>query len=110
MPLVAGNERHAGAVEAAVVGNSHYSRDWFGYTVVPSGDPNRLVGQGLVVLDAGAYSEAMSDRWADEPRPPVVVLDGDEARLVTERERLTDLVQRDRDVPDAAAPSLPSLA
>jgi hypothetical protein len=100
----------AGAVEAAVVGNSHYSRDWFGYTAVPAGDPQQLVGRGLVVLDAGAYCEAMSDRWADEPRPPVVVLDGGEARLVTERERLADLVERARDVPDTAAPSLRSFA
>lgn len=87
------------AVAAAVVGNSHYSRDWFGYAAVPAGDPDALVGDGLVVLDAGAYCEAMSDRWADEPRPPVVAVSGGEARLVTERESAEDLIGHPRRVP-----------
>jgi diaminopimelate decarboxylase len=95
----------AAGVQAAVVGNSHYSRDWFGFVDAPAGDPARLVGSHVVVLDAGAYGEAMSDQWADEPRPAVVVVEGNSARLVTRREDVLDLVGSPRQVVAPAAGS-----
>lgn len=84
---------------AAIVGNSHYSRDWFGYASVSTANIDGLVGERVVALDAGAYCEAMADRWADEPRPPVVVIDDGEVRVATEREGRMNLVRRDRDLP-----------
>jgi diaminopimelate decarboxylase len=87
--------KNGSGTEVAVVGNSHYSKDWLGMTRFPEFDPNQLPGTLLAVLDAGAYCESMSDHWADEPRPASALLDDDNVRLITPREDYSDLFGRD---------------
>jgi diaminopimelate decarboxylase len=85
-------------VRAAVVGNSHYSHDWFGYIRLPRWEPSELCGRHAVFLDAGAYCEAMSDRWADDPRPAAAAFDGERDELVTARETIGELISPVRQV------------
>lgn len=53
-------------------------------------------GDLLAVGEAGAYGYAMSSHYASSLRPAEVVLDGDEARLVTARESVEDLWRLER--------------
>ena len=48
-------------------------------------------GQLLAVRSAGAYGFAMASNYNSRPRPAEVMVDGDRAHLVRERERLEDL-------------------
>jgi diaminopimelate decarboxylase len=48
-------------------------------------------GDGVALLDAGAYGYAMSSNYNGRPRLPEVLLDGGRARLVRRGEALTDL-------------------
>jgi diaminopimelate decarboxylase len=84
-------------VEAAVVGNSHYSKDWFGLTQLPEAALERYTGSYLVILDVGAYGESMSDQWADEPRPAAVLVEGETCTLVTRREQPSELYNPPRE-------------
>ncbi len=59
---------------------------------LPSTEPGDL----LAVGEAGAYGYAMSSHYASSLRPAEVVLDGGEARLVTERETVEDLWRLER--------------
>jgi diaminopimelate decarboxylase len=101
VPADAGYE----GVRAAVVGNSHYSHDWFGYIRLPRWEPRELRGRYAVFLDAGAYCEAMSDQWADDPRPAAVVFDDEHDELVTARETIGELVSPVRQVAAARLPT-----
>jgi diaminopimelate decarboxylase len=51
-------------------------------------------GDILAVLDVGAYFTALGNTVAG-PRPPIVMLDGDTARLIRRRETYRDLFARD---------------
>ena len=79
-------------LKVAIVGNSHYSKDWLGITEMNACSPELLVGGYVLALDAGAYIESMSDHWADEPRPAVVMIDGGSHQLVSSRETYADLI------------------
>jgi diaminopimelate decarboxylase len=48
-------------------------------------------GDLLAVCSAGAYGFVMSSNYNSRPRPPEVLVEGDGARLVRERERWEDL-------------------
>ena len=56
-------------------------------------------GDLVAVHSAGAYGFVMASNYNSRPRPPEVLVDGDRFRVVTERERYDDLVDRER--PDA---------
>jgi diaminopimelate decarboxylase len=81
-----------GPAEVAVVGNSHYSKDWFGFARLSTAGAGRLRDSLLLILDVGAYGESMSDQWSDEPRPAVAVMSHTGDRLVSPREPISALV------------------
>jgi len=53
-------------------------------------------GDLLAVLCAGAYSMAMASNYNTRGRPAEIMVDGDEAFLIRERERFEDLVAHER--------------
>lgn len=53
-------------------------------------------GDILAVLSTGAYSDSMASNYNRLPRPAVVLLTGDEARLMVDRENYDDLLVRER--------------
>jgi diaminopimelate decarboxylase len=57
-----------------------------------------VVEQGdlLAVLCAGAYGMTMASNYNSRSRPAEVMVDGDEAHLIRERERFEDLVAHER--------------
>jgi diaminopimelate decarboxylase len=55
----------------------------------PLPDPER--GDLLAVGNAGAYGYEMSSNYNSRPRPAVVAVDGDEARLAVRREAVADI-------------------
>ena len=81
-------------VEVAVVGNSHYSKDWLGFMKVPEFNQEKLKASNVIILDAGGYGEAMSDPWPDSPRPASVLIEDRKAELICRRESLDDLFQQ----------------
>lgn len=50
----------------------------------------------LAVLSTGAYSDSMASNYNRLPRPAVVLLTGDDARLMVDRENYDDLLLRER--------------
>jgi len=60
----------------------------------PLARPER--GDLLAVGNAGAYGYEMASTYNSRPRPAEVALDGDGARLVRRRERLTDITDVER--------------
>jgi diaminopimelate decarboxylase len=72
-----------------VCGNTTHSGDYLARDVRL---PEIQKGDLLALRDVGAYAYAMSSHFLNRPRPPEVVLDGDEAILTTRRETLSDLV------------------
>ncbi|WP_079168459.1 diaminopimelate decarboxylase family protein [Streptomyces colonosanans] len=57
--------------------------------------PDVEVGDVLVVLNQGAYSEMTSTQFNGIPRPAVAMVDGEAHRLVRRRETLSDITQRE---------------
>lgn len=53
-------------------------------------------GDLLAVLCAGAYSMAMASNYNTRGRPAEIMVDGDEAFLIRERERFEDLIAHER--------------
>ncbi len=53
-------------------------------------------GDLLAVLCAGAYGMVMASNYNTRPRPCEVMVDGDEAHLIRERERFEDLIAHER--------------
>lgn len=53
-------------------------------------------GDLLAVLSTGAYNESMANNYNRLPRPAVVLLSGNEARLMVDRETREDLLMRER--------------
>jgi diaminopimelate decarboxylase len=53
-------------------------------------------GDLLAVLCAGAYGMTMASNYNTRARPAEVMVDGEEAHLIRERERFEDLVSHER--------------
>lgn len=53
-------------------------------------------GDLLAVRSSGAYGFCMSSNYNSRPRPAEVMVDGDKATLVREREQVTDLYRNER--------------
>ncbi len=53
-------------------------------------------GDILAVLSTGAYSDSMASNYNRLPRPAVVMLTGDKAHLMVDRENYNDLLVRER--------------
>jgi diaminopimelate decarboxylase len=58
--------------------------------------PVALPGDTLAVPVAGAYHLSMASNYNGALKPTVVFIDGDEARVVQQRETFEDLVRRDK--------------
>jgi diaminopimelate decarboxylase len=66
--------------------------------------PELAVGDGVAILDAGAYFVPFSTQFSF-PRPAVVAVAAGEARLLRAAEAFDDLVARDVEPRPAAAPT-----
>ena len=58
--------------------------------------PTAHSGDVLAIPATGAYSVAMSSNYNETPRPAVVLLDGERARVIRQRESLEDLWRLER--------------
>ena len=58
--------------------------------------PTARSGDVLAIPGTGAYSLAMASNYNQTPRPAVVLLDDDRARVIRERENLADLWRLER--------------
>jgi diaminopimelate decarboxylase len=58
--------------------------------------PTAHSGDVLAMPATGAYSVAMSSNYNETPRPAVVLLDGDRARVIRERESIADIWRLER--------------
>jgi diaminopimelate decarboxylase len=96
-PVVHGTRRRVASAQergrsdslADVCGCTTYSRD---FVARDAALPEVRVGDLLAVLDVGAYGYCMSSHFLNRPRAAEVFVDAGEARLVTRRETLADLV------------------
>ena len=88
-PVVATNH----TVTADVVGPICESGDFFAKERV-LGDVK--AGELLAIQTAGAYGYAMASNYNSRPRPAEVLVDGDKFAIITERERVEDLVRLER--------------
>ena len=57
--------------------------------------PEIHVGDTLAVLATGAYNYSMSSNYNRIPRPPIVMVKGDEAKVIVKRETYDDLIKND---------------
>jgi diaminopimelate decarboxylase len=60
--------------------------------------PPILPGDLIAVFSAGAYGSVMGSQYNSRPRPPEVLVEGANARLIRRRETYDDLVATERDV------------
>jgi diaminopimelate decarboxylase len=78
-----------------VVGPVCESGDWLGR--------DRLLavqeGDYLAILSAGAYGFVMSSNYNTRPRPAEIMVDGDQAYVVRDREHVSDLFAGERTLP-----------
>ena len=58
--------------------------------------PTAHSGDVLAIPATGAYSVAMSSNYNETPRPAVVLIDGERARVIRQRESLEDLWRLER--------------
>ena len=72
-----------------VVGPVCESGDFLGHAVVL---PELNEGEGLALLSAGAYGFSMASNYNSRPRPPEILIDRHESRLLRRRETYQDLV------------------
>jgi diaminopimelate decarboxylase len=85
----------AGAPVYDVVGPVCESGDWIGHErqlAVKAGDL-------LAVLSAGAYCMSMASNYNTRGRAAEVLVDGDQAHLIREREKVSDLLRGERLLP-----------
>jgi diaminopimelate decarboxylase len=75
-----------------VVGPVCESGDWLGRDRALVVEP----GDRLAVLSAGAYSMSMASNYNSRPRAAEVMVDGEQAVLIREREAIADLFARER--------------
>lgn len=59
--------------------------------------PEVARGDLLALLSAGAYGSTMASNYNSRPRPAEVLVDGNRVALLRSRERVSDLLARDRD-------------
>ena len=57
--------------------------------------PEIRVGDTLAVLATGAYNYSMSSNYNRIPRPPIVAVSGNEAKIIVKRETYDDLIKND---------------
>ena len=57
--------------------------------------PQIHVGDTLAVLATGAYNYSMSSNYNRIPRPPLVAVSGNEAKIIVKRETYVDLIKND---------------
>ena len=57
--------------------------------------PQIHVGDTLAVLATGAYNYSMSSNYNRLPRPPIVAVSGNEAKIIVKRETYDDLIKND---------------
>ena len=57
-------------------------------------------GDFLVIMNAGAYGASMSSNYNSRPRAAEVMVSGDQAYLVRERENLADLTRGENLLPE----------
>ena len=57
--------------------------------------PQIHVGDTLAVLATGAYNYSMSSNYNRIPRPPIVTVRGNEAKIIVKRETYDDLIKND---------------
>jgi diaminopimelate decarboxylase len=78
-----------------VVGPVCESGDWLGR------DRALAIAEGdyLAILSAGAYGFVMSSNYNTRPRPAEIMVDGDKAYVVRERENVNDLFAGERALP-----------
>ena len=57
--------------------------------------PQIHVGDTLAVLATGAYNYSMSSNYNRIPRPPIVAVSGNEAKIIVKRETYDDLIKND---------------
>lgn len=53
--------------------------------------PNFSSGAQIALLDAGAYGAVMGSTYNSRPHPAIVLVDGDQSRLITPRQTLEEL-------------------
>jgi diaminopimelate decarboxylase len=84
----------SGADESSydVVGPVCESGDWLGRNRQLAVQPGDL----LAVLSAGAYCMSMASNYNTRSRPAEVLVDGDRAYLIREREQVSDLMRGER--------------
>jgi diaminopimelate decarboxylase len=97
LPVDASAPREAAAWD--VVGPVCESGDWL------ARGRRLAIGEGdlLAIMSAGAYGMAMSSNYNTRPRGAEVLVSGDKATLVRERERVEDLFAHERRLPDELA-------
>jgi len=78
-----------------VVGPVCESGDWLGR------DRTLAIAEGdyLAILSAGAYGFVMSSNYNTRPRPAEIMVDGDKAYVIREREKVNDLFAGERTLP-----------
>jgi diaminopimelate decarboxylase len=69
--------------ETDICGNTTYSRDYLGRNCWL---PKLQIGDGIAILDSGAYGYAMSSHFLHRPRPAEVLIDAKGDRLIRQRE------------------------
>ena len=57
--------------------------------------PQIHVGDTLAVLATGAYNYSMSSNYNRIPRPPIVTVSGNEAKIIVKKETYDDLIKND---------------
>ncbi|MBD2075702.1 decarboxylase [Phormidium sp. FACHB-592] len=72
-----------------ICGNTTYSRDYLGKNCQL---PALAIGDVLAVLDVGAYGYAMSSHFLHRPRPAEVLIEGNNHRLIRQREEYSALL------------------
>ncbi len=88
-------EQRPGAREfvADVVGPVCESGDFFARARAL---PEPREGDLLALMSAGAYGFVMASNYNSRPRAPEILVDGDKAHIVRERETFEDLIQREK--------------
>jgi diaminopimelate decarboxylase len=84
--------REAQATTYDVVGPVCESGDWLGRDRALAVQPGDL----LAVLSAGAYCMSMASNYNTRPRAAEVLVDGERAHLIREREQAADLMRGER--------------
>ncbi len=95
-PLIAGRADAAPTGLYAVAGRHCESGD---ILVKSAGLPDPRPGDLLVMPMAGAYQESMASNYNLFPRPAAIMVDDGNARLITRRETVEDMLSRDYSEP-----------